>query len=147
VVDDLDFTPVHHGKRLVAGGTAMIRGKGRDDKEMIYLASPCAKILKYYIQYMKLEDGYLFFSLSNRKSKKGLDTRNIRREVSDLFKRCGVIKTPHRYRHSFTTQTVRKLKGDIPKAMMFTRHKDPKTVMIYHKEIIHKEDLAVVYGE
>lgn len=151
-VSDLDFTPIYHEKKLVAGGTMMVWGKGRDDKELVYIAPQCAKILKYYLNYMKEKEyshteGYLFFSFSNNKSKGGIAPETISREVSALLRQCEINKTPHRYRHAFTTQTVRRLKGDITKAMMFTRHKDPRTVMIYHKESIHKDDLAVVYGD
>lgn len=151
-VEDLDFTPVYHNKQLVAGGTMMVWGKGRDDKELVYIAPQCAKILKYYLKYMEEKEythtkGYLFFSFSNNRSKSGIAPETISREVGAFLRQCGVDKTPHRYRHAFTTRTVRKLKGDITKAMMFTRHKDPRTVLVYHKENIHKDDLAVVYGE
>jgi len=89
-------------------GTMMIKGKGRDDKEMVYLHPECAKALKEFIP----DEGILFKSESTNGTNGGrLSTRSIRKIVSDLLKECGINKTPHGFRHLYVTKVLDILEG------------------------------------
>jgi len=74
-VEDLDLV----------SGIAYIQGKGRDDKELVYLNPETIKTLKNYIKVCNVGSGALFKSLGNRKSKR-LNTKTIKREFTSLFK-------------------------------------------------------------
>ena len=127
--------------------TAMVQGKGEDDKEMVFLNPECVEELKVYFTFTGIKSGAVFTSFStNDSTNRRLSTRSIRKEVSDLLIECGVKKTPHGFRHYFTTLVLDATDGDVRKTMKLTRHKKVETVMIYDDRRLTKEDLPVVFN-
>jgi integrase len=127
-------------------GVAYIRGKGRDDKEVVYLHPYAVECLKEYLRAFNLKDGALFVSLSNRNKKKRLTTRSIQNIVKDIFERAGIEgKTTHGFRHYFVTKLLQAYKGDIIAVSQFTRHKSLEMLQVYNDMIVRESDLPRFY--
>jgi len=122
--------------------TAMVRGKGRDDKEMLYLSPETAKVLKQYITANKVGSGALFRSLSNRKSER-MTTMTVRREMKAVFEKLGIKKTVHGYRHFFITTLLGSL--DVRDVRKFSRHKSLEMLIVYDDETDTKEKAEAVF--
>jgi len=121
-VEDLDLV----------SGIAYIQGKGRDDKEMIYLNPETVKVLKNYIEVCNIGSGALFKSLGNRKNG-GLNSITIKREFKALFKGLGINKTVHGFRHYFVTHLLKSF--DVGTVRKFSRHKSLDMLIVYDDEI------------
>jgi len=102
-VKDLDFI----------GKTALIQGKGQDDKELINLHPETCKTLQEYLKTNKIADGALFTSQSNNSKNKRLTTRALRGIVKGYLNTLGINKTTHGFRHYFTTKLIKTYKGDL----------------------------------
>jgi len=122
--------------------TAFIKGKGMDDRELIYLAPQTVKTLKDYIKISKIRSGSLFQSLGNRKRER-LSTMTIKREMGELFKKIGVSKTVHGFRHYFITKLLENL--DVRDARKFSRHKSLEMLIVYDDETDLREKSLVVF--
>ena len=112
---------------LVAG-TAMVHGKGEDDKERIYLAPETVKALKQYLTLYPLKSGALFKSMGNRKRER-LSTMTIRREMHKLFDLLNINKTVHGFRHYFVTALLERM--SIHDVRKFSRHKGYDMLIAY----------------
>jgi site-specific recombinase XerD len=135
-VKDLDFV----------GQTAFIQGKGRDDKEIVYLHPETLQVLKEYLQSNHIADGALFTSRSNNSRNKRLTTKSIRNIVQDILHELGIAKTTHGFRHYFTTKLIKTYKGDLLEVARYTRHKNLEMLQIYNDNIKQKADLPRFYG-
>lgn len=121
-VEDLDLV----------SGVAYIQGKGRDDKEPVYLHPETVKVLKTYIAVANIGSAALFKSLGNRKSKR-LTSRTIKLEFKRLFENLGINKTVHGLRHYFITHLLKSFSmGTVRK---FSRHKSLDMLIVYDDEI------------
>lgn len=80
--------------------TAYIQGKGKDDKELIYLQSQTILALENYIKIAKVGSWPLFKSLSNNGGKR-LTTRAIRQEFKTIVRELKINKSVHGFRHYF----------------------------------------------
>ncbi len=120
-VQDIDF----------ASDTAMIQGKGADDKELIYLSPQTIQTLKDYMRTTKLRSGMLFQSFGNRKGHY-LSTRTIQYEFEFLLKDLGINRTVHGFRHFYVTTLLQNF--DVRDARKFSRHKSLETLIIYDDE-------------
>lgn len=121
-IEDLDLV----------NGVAYVQGKGRDDKELLYLHPETVKVLKTYIEVVNIGLGALFKSLGNRKSKR-LTSRTIKLEFKRLFENLGINKTVHGFRHYFITHLLKSFSmGTVRK---FSRHKSLDMLIVYDDEI------------
>lgn len=127
-------------------GVAMVQGKGADDKEIVYLNPYTLEVLKGYIQHYSIKSGALFTSLSNNSKRTRLSTRSIRNIVTNLLGEVGIKKNVHGFRHYFTTELIRKYKGDLSLVSNYTRHKSLETLQIYNDAVITKNDLPRFFG-
>ncbi len=97
-VEDLDLV----------NGLAWVQGKGRDDKELIYLHPETVKAFKKYINICSVGSGA-------------------------LFKDLGINKTVHGFRHYFITDLLRSF--DVGTVRKFSRHKSLDMLIVYDDEI------------
>lgn len=123
--------------------TAMIRGKGEDDKELIYLAPATIEALKKYIRLNKVESGALFQSMGNRKTER-MSTMTIKREAGVLLRELGIEKTVHGFRHFYVTELLKSM--DVRTVQRFSRHRSLETVMLYDDEVNTEQKAKQVFG-
>ncbi len=125
--------------------TLMVQGKGRDDKEIVYLHPECVKSLNSYLNKWQIKDGALFISTSNNSLNKRLTTKSIRTIIKTLLNKLEIDNSTHSFRHYFTTKLVREYEGDLLKVSQFTRHRSIETLQIYYDDVIKKDDLPKFY--
>jgi len=123
--------------------TAMVQGKGRHDKEPVHLHKAVVKILQEYCAEYGVRSGALFFSISNSSYGSPITTRSLRRIVMTVFNRLEIEKTPHGFRHAYTTKLVKAYRGDLFRVMRFTRHNSLSMLQTYNDEILHEEQYPV----
>lgn len=134
-VDDVDL----------ASGRLYVLGKGRDDKEPIYLHPQTVKALRAYLNASKVKDGAMFTSLWGQTKGKRLTTRGLRLIVKNLLHEVGVGKTVHGFRHYFTTVLVKSYKSDLLRVARYTRHHSIETLQIYNDSIKESTGLRKFY--
>lgn len=140
-VSRLDVTDLD----LVAG-TALILGKGRDDKEVIYLHPETVRTLSDYLRLAKIKSGALFTSTSNNSRNQRLATRSIRGIVKELLATLGIDKTTHGFRHYFTTKLIKTYKGDLLEVAGYTRHRSLEMLQVYNDTVRKQADLPRYYS-
>ena len=124
---------------------AFIQGKGRDDKEPIYLHPETIKAIQAYLKSNKIADGALFTSQSNNNKNQRLTTRAIRDIIKKTLNDLGIEKTTHGFRHYFTTTLIKTYKGDLLEVAQYTRHKSLEMLQVYNDNINRKADLPRYY--
>lgn len=134
-VQDVDFV----------SKTALIQGKGMDDKELIYLHPETVRTLKDYLQVHRISDGALFVSKSNNSRNKRLTTRSLRKLVKETLKKLEIEKSTHGFRHYFTSALIKAYKGDLLEVARYTRHKSLETLQVYNDNIKLQADLPRFY--
>jgi integrase len=112
--------------------TALVWGKGRDDKEIVHLAPNTVEVLRNYIASNKIKAGGFFKGMGRRKTDR-MSTRTIKREFGYLFNELKIRKTTHGFRHWFVS-TLLSNKLDARVVMKFSRHANVNTVLIYDDE-------------
>ena len=130
---------------LVAG-TALVLGKGRDDKELIYLYPETVKALTEYTQLNKIKSGALFTSKSNNSKSQRLTTRSVRGMVKALLTKLDIAKTTHGFRHYFTTTLIKTYKGDLLEVASYTRHRSLEMLQVYNDTVKKQADLPRYYS-
>ncbi len=135
-VDDIDFL----------SSRAFVLGKGRDDKEPIFLHKKTVDAIRDHIRINEIGSGALFTSFSNR-TKGRLSTQTIQDMFTGngLFTRLGIQNSVHGFRHYFTTEIVKKF--DATTAQKFTRHKSLEMIQVYNDEVCHAEDAQKMYDQ
>jgi integrase len=126
-------------------GTCFVKGKGRDDKERIYLHPESVKALTNYLELNKIKSGALFVSNSNRSKNQRLTTRGLREIIKDVLKQLDINKCTHGFRHYFTTKLIKTYKGDVLEVAKYTRHKSLEMLQVYNDNINHQADLPRYY--
>lgn len=121
--------------------TALILGKGEDDKELIYLTPATVKALRDYIKTCQPIHA-LFSSMGNRKRER-LSTRTIKREFQTLFTELGYEKTVHGFRHFYVTELLKNM--DMRDVRKFSRHRSMEMLIIYDDEVSLVEKTAKVF--
>ena len=124
-------------------GIAMVQGKGQHDKERVHLHKAVVSMLQDYCAEYGIQSGPLFFSVSNSSYGSPLTTRSLRRLVTTVFERLEINKTPHGFRHYYTTKLVKAYRGDLFRVMQFTRHKSLSMLQTYNDEILHEQQYPV----
>ena len=109
-----------------------VRGKGLDDKELIYLAPQTVNALREYMKINKVGSGALFKSMGNRKSER-ISTMTIKRQLGALCREIGIEKSVHGFRHFFITALLKKL--DVRDVRKFSRHSSLEMLIVYDDEI------------
>lgn len=104
-----------------------IHGKMRQKREWRTMPGEVVEAIKEWLQIRGVEQGPLFTGLA----------RGLRLRRESLWRRTTAygLGRPHGLRHSATTRLCQLTNGNIPKVMAFTRHRNPKTVMIYLDQI------------
>lgn len=125
--------------------TALIQGKGRDDKELIDLHPETIKALQDYTTANNIKDGALFTSQSNNSKAQRLTTRAIRAIVKQTLTSLGIDKSTHGFRHYFTTKLIKTYKGDLLEVALYTRHKSLEMLTVYNDNIKKQADLPRYY--
>lgn len=125
--------------------TAFVRGKGRDDKELIDLHPETVQMLKEYTKICNIADGALFISQSNNNRGKRLTTRALRGIVKSFLSELGIEKVVHGFRHYFTTTLVKNYKGDLLQVAKYTRHSSLEMLQVYNDSVKSKDDLPRYY--
>jgi len=126
--------------------TAMIWGKGRDDKERVDLHPETVTALTNYLKLNRIADGPLFVSRSNNSRAHRLTTRAIRWIVKGLLKDLAINKTVHGFRHFFVTKLVKDYKGDLLQVAGYSRHKSLEMLQVYNDAVKRQEDLPRFYS-
>lgn len=123
----------------LASGRSYVLGKGRDDKEPIYLHPQTVKALRTYLKVSKVKDGALFTSLWGQTKGKRLSTRGLRFIVRELLSELDIEKTVHGFRHYFVTRLIIHTKGDVLMVAGFSRHKSLEVLQVYNDARHEKE--------
>lgn len=125
--------------------TALIEGKGRDDKEIIYLHPETARHIKRYLKANNLKDGALFVSNSNNSRNTRITTRGLRLIIKNVLKDLDIEKSVHGFRHYFTTTLLKNYQGDLLRVAQYTRHKSLEMLQVYNDNIEMENDLPRYY--
>jgi integrase len=126
--------------------TALVQGKGRDDKEPISLHPETVRALKDYLKSNRKASGALFTSISNCHNNQRLTTRAIRKIVTGVLRELGVEKSTHGFRHYFTTTLIKTYKGDLLEVAQYTRHRGLEMLQVYNDAIKKEADLPRYYN-
>lgn len=129
---------------LVAS-TALVLGKGRDDKEVVYLHPETVKALAEHMKTNKVKSGALFTSKSNNSKNQRLTTRSVRGMVKEILNPLGIAKTTHGFRHYFTTTLIKTYKGDLLEVASYTRHRGLEMLQVYNDTVKKQSDLPRFY--
>jgi len=125
--------------------TALIEGKGRDDKEIIYLHPETVRQIKKYLKTNNIKDGALFVSKSNNSRNARITTRGLRMIIKKLLNELEIDKSVHGFRHYFTTTLIKNYKGDLLRVAQYTRHRSLEMLQVYNDNIKMEEDLPRYY--
>ncbi|MBS5529948.1 tyrosine-type recombinase/integrase [bacterium] len=125
--------------------TALVHGKGRDDKEPIDLHPHTVEALTHYMAYCKVRSGPLFVSNSNNNQSGRLSTRSIRNIVTAFLKDLSIRNSTHGFRHYFTTKLIELFSNDLLTVAKFTRHKSVETLQVYNDNVSRKNNLPKYY--
>ena len=115
--------------------TAYVRGKGRDDKELVYLHPATVGVIRSYLDYTQHKAGALFYSLGHSKQAH-LSTMTINLEMRSIFRACGIQRRVHGLRHYYIT-TVLGVMG-VREAQKLSRHRGLDMLMVYDDEVATK---------
>jgi integrase/recombinase XerC len=115
------------------GGVLWILGKGRDEREPVTVPRPSRVALARWIEQRGAEPGPFF--LSRDRAGKGdgrLTGRGIDQMIKKVGRQLGMVKIRyHGLRHAAITDALVATNGDVALVQQFSRHGDPRTVMIY----------------
>ena len=125
--------------------TAMVHGKGRDDKESVDLHPRTVEALRSYMESCKVKSGPLFVSHSNNNRNGRISTKTIRNLVKFFLKKLEIENTTHGFRHFFTTRLIELFSNDLLTVAKFTRHKSIETLQVYNDNISRKNNLPKYY--
>ncbi|SOD19769.1 tyrosine-type recombinase/integrase [Pedobacter xixiisoli] len=123
-----------------------ITGKGRDDKEIVWLHPYTVKAIKDYINIEKINTGAVFKSKSNFCNGNRLTTKSIGAIIKALLNDLDIDGTTHGFRHFFTTKLIKNYKGELLTVSKYTRHRSIQMLEVYNDEIIRQADLPRFYN-
>lgn len=125
---------------------ALIRGKGRDDKEPVYLHPSTVKVLREYLRLYRFREGALFRSDSNHCRGERLTTKSVREIIKRTFHTLQIDGSAHGFRHYFITKLIKSYKGELLTVSKYSRHRSIQMLEVYNDEIIRQEDLPRYYS-
>lgn len=137
----LDFEDVD-----LASGTVAVLGKGRTGKVKLTTPEPTRVALTAWATARGTQGGPLFVNFDRRGTKSGrqllrLTGTSVHRIVADLGRRARLTAPlrPHGLRHAAITEALEVARGNIRAAQKFSRHADPRTLLVYDDA---REDVA-----
>lgn len=126
-------------------GTADVWGKGRADKEKVFLHIDTIKALKKYVEAGKSKSGAFFKSNHGKRESERLSSLTIKRDFGKIFDELGIVnKTTHGFRHYYTTVVLDKV--GMRTAQKFTRHLSINTLTVYDDEMDITKNLSKVFS-
>ena len=125
---------------------ALIRGKGRDDKEPVYLHPSTVKVLREYLRLYRFREGPLFRSDSNHCRGGRLTTKSVREIIKRTFHTLQIDGSAHGFRHYFITKLIKSYKGELLTVSKYSRHRSIQMLEVYNDEVIRQEDLPRYYS-
>jgi len=125
--------------------TALVRGKGRDDKEPVDLHPLTVQALRSYLKAARLADGPLLPGRQRGGCAERMTVRAIYKLVAKAFAATGIDKTPHGLRHYFTTTLLEQYHGDLLEVRRYTRHQGNEMLSIYDDRRRQQADLPRYY--
>jgi len=125
--------------------TALVKGKGRDDKEAIDLHPETVNALRAYMTAYKVKDGALFTSLAKNQLHRRLTTRGLRLIVKTILNNLKINKCVHGFRHYFTTTLIKSFKGNLLEVAQYTRHRSLEMLQVYNDRLQKTSDLPKFY--
>jgi integrase/recombinase XerC len=117
-------------------------GKGRTQSERLTLPDPTRDALAEWIGRRGEEPGPLFVRLDRAASGPDrLTDTAVFLIVRDLGRKAGLARPtrPHALRHEAITRALDKTNGDVRTVQQFSRHADPRTLLLYDDR---RRDLA-----
>lgn len=129
----------------LSGNTALIQGKGKDDKELIHLHPKVSKAIKEYVKAYRVKSGALLPSTSNQNRGIRMSTRALRGIVKTFLNSLEIDKSTHSFRHYFTTKLIENYKGDLLQVKKYTRHKGIEMLQVYNDNVLTTDDLPRYY--
>lgn len=129
--------------------TIGIRGKGRDDVEVVPLHKHCWTALQHYlpnanVPIMHYEKFPVFPSPTYSKHGQPISTRRLRQMIQEkVFEPLDINRTVHGFRHYYTTTLVDNSGGNLLMVMKQTRHKSLEVLQIYYDEHRIKKRMAM----
>ncbi|MFC2171386.1 tyrosine-type recombinase/integrase [Acidobacteriota bacterium] len=112
-------------------GTLSVIAKGKTEPDLLTLPEPTKIVLKSWLSGRGDESGPLFSNFDRAGKGERLTGRSIHRIVVALGLVAGVKIRPHGLRHAAITRCLDKMNGNYRVAQRFSRHADPRTVMVY----------------
>lgn len=113
---------------------AWVLGKGRKERERLSLPANTAAPLAEWVTVRGDSPGPLFVRLDRAAAgPTRLTERSAARTVRKLALRAGVdrVMSPHKLRHHAISDVLKRNGGNIIKAQKFSRHADPKMLLVY----------------
>jgi integrase/recombinase XerC len=127
-------------------GVFFVHGKGRDDKEAVFMHPNTQKLLAEYLRTspinLKTGNAYLFQSLRQQSNSMQLTERGLRKIIEGILHDIGVYKNVHGFRHYFTSQLIRTMPGELTNVAAFTRHRSLGQLQVYNDNIIQHQQLS-----
>lgn len=123
-----------------------VLGKGRDDKETVYLHLKTVSCLRRYVRVRRFSDtDYLFTSQRAKSRHVRLTERGLQIIVRKVLEELEIDKTVHGFRHFYTTRLIRSMPGELMTVTRFTRHKSIQMLEVYNDSLMEQKDLARYY--
>jgi integrase/recombinase XerC len=101
------------------------------ERERLKLPKLCKEALEAWLLIRGKEPGPLFTSLSPWKLGERMSGNGLYMIVEKIGKKAGVSVKPHGLRHAAITEALEATNGNLRAVQKFSRHKDPKMLMIY----------------
>jgi integrase/recombinase XerC len=121
-VDDVDLV----------GATVAVLGKGRHGKTEITLPEPTKAALAAWLAARAPGPGALFVNFVRGGARGRLTGASLARIVRRIGASAGIeCLRPHALRHAAITQALDVTHGDIRAVQRFSRHADPRTLLLY----------------
>jgi integrase/recombinase XerC len=115
----------------LAAGTIAVLGKGRTGREKLSLPEPTKEALATWLVVRGHDPGPLFTNLDRAHLRGRLTPASVYRVVREAGAELGVAAWPHGIRHASITRALDVTGGDVRAVQRYSRHRDPRTVMIY----------------
>lgn len=127
----------------IANKTAKIKGKMRDDKEVIDLHPKTIEAIKSHLNDTEDKSGFLIKSRQKKQLTQSAIRHVYTNKENGIFKLCDIEgKSVHGFRHYFVTELLKAYK-DPAKVMRFARLRSMQTIQVYDDRIGHEEDLEL----
>jgi integrase/recombinase XerC len=124
-------------------GTLLVLGKGRDDKEKVFLHPNTTRALKHYCLSVKLQaDDYLYTSKRRQSKNRKLTTKGLQFIIKGIFEELEIDRNVHGCRHFYTTKLIKAMPGQLTVVAQFTRHKSLEMLSIYNDSVLMEKDVS-----